>query len=260
MGILENKVALITGTAAGIAKQTAIRFVEEGAKIIMCDINEQGLMETENLLVEKGGEVLSLVVDINNFEQLEEMLKQGVEKFGTIDILINAAVGTGSKDSAAMPFAEMPIETLEKHNRVILSYAYLMQLCYPFMKGKESSIINFSSSMHYGSMQGNPLYLTHGAVAKAAISGLTRSVADEWGMDGIRVNNVYPSVVTDTLEKSGYGLEHLIPAMSRNAFKRPGNPYLDVAGVCVFLASPDSRFMTGQSLFVEGGSAMGRGC
>lgn len=259
MGILQNKVAIITGTAAGIAKQTAIRFAEEGAKIIMCDINEQGLLETEKILLDKGAEVLSLVVDINNFKQLENMVNQGVDKFGTIDILMNSAVGTSSKESAAMPFAQMPIDHLEKHNRVVLSYAYLMQLCYPYMKGKESSIINFSSAMHYGSMQGNPLYLTHGAVPKAAIAGLTRSVADEWGVDGIRVNNVYPSVLTDTLKNSGYGLEHLLPAMARNAFQRPGDPYQDVAGVCLFLAGPDSRFMTGQSLFAEGGAWMGRG-
>ncbi len=260
MGILDGKVALITGTAAGIAKQTAIRFAEEGAKLIMCDINEAGLKETERIIIEKGGEVLSLVVDINNFDQLEDMVKQGVEKFGTIDVLMNSAVGVSSKESAAMPFADMPIDHLRKHCNVVFCYAYLMQLCYPYMKGKESSIINFASSMHYGSMRGYPLFLTHGAVSKAAISGLTRSVADEWGADGIRVNNVYPSVVTDTLKGGGYDLGNLIAGMSLNAFKRPGDPYKDVAGVCVFLASDDSRFMTGQSLFVEGGASMGRGC
>lgn len=259
MAILQDKVAIITGTAAGIAKQTAIRFAEEGAKLIMCDINEEGLRETEKIVVDMGAEVLALVVDINNKEQLEEMVSLGVEKFGTIDILMNSAVGVSSKESAPIPFAEMPLEYLEKHIQTVTSYAYLMQLCYPYMKGKESSIINFSSAMHYGSMQGNPLNLTHSAVPKAAIAGLTRSVADEWGVDGIRVNNVYPSVVTDTLTKGGYGLDYLIEAMSKNAFMRPGDPYKDVAGVCVFLAGPDSRFITGQSIFAEGGAWMGRG-
>lgn len=259
MGILDGKVALITGTGAGIGKQTAIRFAEEGAKIIMCDYNEEKLHITEEILKEKGAEVLSLVIDINETEQLKTLVEEGVKHFGTMDTLLNIAVGGGTNGGPTrVPFAETPLEYFNSYNRATVAYAHLMQLCYPYLKGKESSVINFSSYMHYGSQQGDPLYLSAGAMSKAAVAGLTRVVADEWGLDGIRVNMIYPSAVTDTLTANGYGLEIMIEKMSKNAFKRPGDPYKDIAGVCVFLASPDSRFLTGQSFFVSGGASMGR--
>lgn len=259
MGILEGKVAVITGTGAGIGKQTAIRFAEEGAKIIMCDYNEEKLKITEEILKEKGAEVFSMIVDINETDQIKAFIDAGVERFGTIDTLLNIAVGGGTNGGPTrVPFAETPLDYFHSYNRASVAYAYLMQCCYPFMKGKESSVINFSSFMHYGSQQGDPLYLSAGAMSKAAVAGLTRVVADEWGLEGIRVNMIYPSAVTDTLKGNGYGLEMMIEKMSKNAFKRPGDPYRDIAGVCVFLASDDSRFLTGQSFFASGGASMGR--
>ena len=110
MGILEGKVAVITGTGAGIGKQTAIRFAEEGAKIIMCDYNEEKLKITEEILKEKGAEVFSMLVDINETDQIKAFIDAGVERFGTIDTLLNIAVGGGTNGGPTrVPFAETQI-------------------------------------------------------------------------------------------------------------------------------------------------------
>ena len=260
MGRLQGKVAIITGTSAGIGKQTAIRFVEEGAKVAMCARREGKLAETAKIMESKGGQVLYMVADVTKPEDLEKLVKKTVDRFGTIDILVNNAEGSLPEGkSHQLPFIDTPIEYYDAmYQGSLLSTVRMMKLCYPYMKGKESSIINFSSGAHYASLKGNFLGMHAYAAAKAAVAGITRTVADEWGVDGIRVNVLYPMVVTDTLEENLSGLKHLVEEeMAKNALKRLGYSYKDCAGVCVFLAGPDSRFMTGQSIHVEGGAWMG---
>ncbi len=262
MGKLDGKVAIITGTSAGIGKATAIRFAEEGAKVAMCARREGKLLETAKLCdsKNKSSKCLAMVADVTKPDDCKKLVDKTVLTYGTIDILVNNAEGSPPEGAPhQLPFIDTPLEYFDAlYKGSLLSTVIMMKLCYPYMKGKESSIINYSSGAHFASMKGNSIGLHAYAAAKAAVAGITRTVADEWGADGIRINVLYPMVVTDTLEENLSGLKHLVDQeMKKNALQRIGYAYEDCAGVCVFLASPDSRFITGQSIHVEGGAWMG---
>ncbi len=255
MGRLDGKVSIITGCSAGIGKQMAIRFAEEGAKVAICARRGGKLLETAKLCEKAGGQALAVVADVSKPEDLDRFVQKTVERFGTIDILVNNAEGSlpGGATTQA-PFIDTPMDYFDLFIQGgLYSTIRMMKLCFPYMKGKEdASVINFSSSTHLGGAALLGLHLSAYATSKAAITGLTRVVAAEWGQYGIRVNVIYPSVVTDTMEASPH-YQFILPEMSKNLLKRPGCPEKDVVPVALFLASSDSRFMTGQALFVEGG-------
>ena len=131
----------------------------------------------------------------------------------------------------------------------------MMQLCFPYMKEHGGSIINFGSIGGVNGLEGFAAY----AAEKEAIRGLSRVVAREWGQFGIRVNCVCPNVITDRFEEGIHQSpkeiqEYLIGNMSQNAMHRPGKAYEDFTPAALFLASEDSRWVTGQTLHVEGGA------
>lgn len=251
MGKLDGKVAIITGASSGLGKQMAKRFVQEGAKIAICARTESKLAATAKECEELGGEVLYMAMDICNYADLEKLVQATVEKFGTIDVLVNNAVSICSPHS----FLE---HTTAELDSTIQSGLYatwnLMRLCYPYLKDKNSSIINFNSGAGDLGLEGYAAY----ASTKAAIGALTRVAAREWGQFGIRVNTVAPSAVTDNVQASmdylsdemkSYGMASL----ATNPMKRAGDPYEDITPAIVFLASEDSKWITGQELKVEGG-------
>lgn len=252
MGKLEGKVAVITGASGGLGKQMAIRFAEEGADLAICARTEGKLQLTKKLCEEIGAEVVAEVADVGKPDDLKRFVETIAAKYGSIDILVNNAATI----SEPKPFI---VHTMEDLNEAINSGLHgtwcMMQLCYPLMKEKGGAVINFGSMGGVSGLEGFAAY----AAEKEAIRGLSRVVAREWGIDNIRVNCVCPNVVTDRFEEGiKYSpkemQEYLIGAMEQNAMHRMGKAYDDFTPAAVFLASDDSRWITGQTLHVEGGS------
>lgn len=252
MNRLEGKVVIITGASGGLGKQMALRFAQEGAKLAICARREKKLQETKGLCQQAGAQVLAMVADVSHHDELKAFVEKTAETFGTIDVLVNNA----STISAPHPFLEHTINDLEEalHSGLYGTWQ-MMQLCFPYMKEHGGSIINFGSIGGVNGLEGFAAY----AAEKEAIRGLSRVVAREWGQFGIRVNCVCPNVITDRFEEGIHQSpkeiqEYLIGNMSQNAMHRPGKAYEDFTPAALFLASEDSRWVTGQTLHVEGGA------
>lgn len=251
MGKLERKVAIVTGASGGLGRQTALRFATEGAMLSICARTESKLQETVKECEKAGAEVIAMPVDVSNYDDLGKFVQVTINRFGTIDILVNNAATILD----AHPFVEHTRAELDASLQSGLYAAWeLMQLCYPYLKGKSSSIINFGSGAGIQGLEGYAAY----AATKEAIRALSRVVAREWGKDGIRVNAICPNAVTAKVKA---GIEQLPPeqreqmksALSQNPFGRSGDPYEDITPVVVFLACDDSRWITGQSINADGG-------
>ncbi|MBX7435441.1 SDR family oxidoreductase [Mycobacterium sp. Y57] len=255
MGKLDGKVAVITGCASGLGKQHALRFAREGAKLAICDILEEKLMETKRLCEEQGAEIVALRCDVGQYDDLVNFVEKTAERFGVVDVLLNNA----HKITALGPFLDSDIENLdiELHTSLYATW-HMMKLCFPYMRDKPgagASIINTASK---AGIEGTPSYAAYSA-AKEAIRGLSRVVAREWGEYNIRVNTVCPGGwtdnITDVVNDQGSEIQDWVrEAFKDNPFHKIGEPYEDVSPVFVFLASDDSHWMTGQNLHADGGA------
>jgi len=255
MNKLENKVIILTGASSGLGKQQAIRMAAEGAKLAICSRTESKLLETKKLCEDQGAEVLAMAIDIMDYNSLVKFVDATVEKFGTIDVLVNNA----HTITNPAPFLEKTIEDLDLEMKSsVYSYWHLMKLCFPYMKNKDgagASIINFASE---AAVMGDALYAPY-AASKEAVRGLSRVVAREWGQYNIRVNTLCPNGMTDNCAAgiaylSPEAREHIEKAFVNNPFGRAGDPYEDVAPAVIFLASDDSHWITGQNIHADGGA------
>lgn len=248
MGALDGKVVVLTGVGAGLGRQFSIRLAREGAKLALCDLYADKAAETAALAKAEGAEVLAVKCDVSQPDELKAYIDQTVERFGTIDVLINNA----NFQTDLRPFLEQTEEELDSALHVgVYAHWRLMKLCYPYLKGKSSSVINFFSGVATGGAANWASF----AIDKAAIRALTMVVAREWGVDGIRVNNISPSALTDTIQEklSPEFTQWAIAELSKNAAGRPGDPLTDIAPLVVFLASDESRWISGQNINVDGG-------
>ncbi len=249
---LEGKVAIITGCSGGLGKYMAIRFAEEGAKLAICARSFDKLEVTAKACEAAGAEVLYKAVDLCVLEEIEAFVKDVVERYGTVDILVNNAISI----KPPHPFMEHTLEYLDSVFRGgFYATWHLMQLCFPYLKDKKSSIINFGSATGDLGKKGYAAY----ASCKEAIRALSRVAAREWGEYGIRVNTISPAAMTDHVKDSLPGLdektrEYVIASLSKAPMKRPGDPYEDITPVAVFLACDESQWVTGQNINVEGGA------
>ncbi|MGW1626692.1 SDR family NAD(P)-dependent oxidoreductase [Streptomyces sp. NPDC002172] len=254
MGKLDGKVVMLTGASSGLGKQQAIRIAEEGADLAICARTESKLFETRKICEDRGAEVLAMPADIMDHDALSAFVAATVERFGTIDVLVNNAHTV----TVPAPFLEKTIDDLDVEMRSsVYAYWHLMKLCFPYLRdrpGAGASIINFASE---AGVMGDALYAPY-AASKEAVRGLSRVVAREWGQYGIRVNTLCPNGMTDNISGGLEWMEprtreHIEKSFVNNPFGRAGDPYEDVAPVTVFLASDDSRWITGQNLHADGG-------
>lgn len=246
---LENKVCIITGASSGIGKAVAQRFAEEGAKLAICSRTKSKLDAVAKLCEETGAEVLAVQCDVGENDQLVHFMNQVQEKYGHIDVLVNNAQAA----DVMIPFIDTTMENLQKSLKTGFFATWtLMQLCFPLMKQNGGSIINFGSD----STNGLPGFSTYASI-KSAISCLGRVVANEWGEYNIRVNTICPLCLTDTAKESyPKEVQDLIikSNIEHSPLKRVGDAKEDIAPAVLFLASDDSRWITGQEIHVEGGS------
>lgn len=248
---LENKVAIVTGGARSLGRAYAIRLALEGAKVTIADILDG--KETVDAVRKEGGEALYVKTDVTSEQSTKEMARRTVEKFGRVDILINNAAVFAKLVKRS--FYEIPAEEWDEVMAVNLKGPFLCaKAVYPYMKKQgKGKIINVSSGTFY---KGLPHFL-HYVVSKGGNVALTRSLAREAGGAGICVNTIAPGYTeTEYLKEHPQDPPEVTRAViATRCIKRPERPE-DLTGTIVFLSSDDSDFVTGQTIIVDGGSAL----
>ncbi len=245
---LEDKVAVITGAGQGLGRAYALRFVEEGAHVVVADIQEDKANSVVQEVRNLGGKGLAVKVDVSDPESVRDMFDQTVERFGHVDVLINNASIFSTIEMK--PFEEI---TLEEWNRLLavnLTGSFLCcQAVAPHMREREQGrIINISSGVV---LMGRPFY-AHYVASKAGIIGLTRALANELGEDNITINAITPGPTETEVPRETVSPEQAQAMIDAQAIKRRETAE-DLVGVAVFLASEDSKFITGQMINVDGG-------
>ncbi len=244
---LKGKVAIVTGGARNIGAAYCRRLATEGAAIAIADLLDGSTVARE--IQEAKGEALSLKVDVSREEDTARMAQETVKRFGRIDILVNnAAIFLSIKRK---PFYELTENEWDQVSSVNIKGPFLCaKAVFPQMKNQKSGkIINISSTT---ALQGTPLFL-HYVASKAALIGMTRSMARELGSFGIGVNAIAPGLVEH--EGQTVPKEFTEFQLKARSFKRLETPE-DLAGTLVYLASSDSDFITGQTVVVDGGSLL----
>lgn len=241
MGKLTGKVAIITGGASGIGAATAKLFVEEGAKVVIVDMNEEKGKAFEEELKNQGGEALFVQADVTNEEDVQNVFAKAKASFGKVDILFNNA-GIG----AVKPTDELPFSEWRKTIAVDLDGVFLFARAAikEYLQSGGGVIVNTASMYGLVGAAGSAAY----NAAKAGVVNFTRSIALEYANRNIRINAICPGFI-DTPILGDTDRNGLIEA---TPMKRLGKPE-EIAKAVLFLASDDSSFMTGSALVVDGG-------
>jgi len=244
---LKDKVAIVTGSGRGIGEGIVLRFAEEGAKIIVNDVNEEDAANVVNQVKAKGGQAVAVLGSVSDRPSVQKMVDTAVKEFGTLDIIVNNAGITRDVILHKM--------TDDQWNAVIdvnlTGVFYGIQCAARYMREKGyGKIINISST----SALGNAGQLNYSA-SKAGVIGMTKTAAKELGAKGVNVNAIAPGMIwtdmmknmpPETIKQMDLMLPYLVP------MNRKGSP-LDIANLALFLASDESSFITGQVIFCDGG-------
>ena len=251
MNRLAGKVALVTGAAQGIGAAYATALAAEGAAVVAVDIAEP--RQTVAQIEAAGGKALALVCDVTDADAVAAAVAKTVKEFGGLHVLVNNAALFGRL--ALKPFEQ--ISSAEFDAVMAVNVRGVFECCkavLPQMRAQRyGKIINVASGTVF---KGTPMLL-HYVTSKGAVIALTRCVAREVGADGIRVNCIAPGLtMSDSVRANPAWAEALIDAnTAARALKREAEP-ADMIGTVLYLASPDSDFVTGQTIVVDGGSVM----
>lgn len=246
--LLENKTALITGAAKGIGKAIALRFAREGADIAFTYLtSEAAAMETRRELEACGVKVLAIRSDATDFEGASKVVEQVLSEFSRIDILVNNAGIT--RDGLTMRMDEAQWDTVIAAN-LKSAFNYIHAVLPSMLRNRCGSIVNISSVVGIHGNAGQSNY----AASKAGLIGLAKSVAQEVGSRGVRVNVVAPGFIKTDMT-AAMPEETLQAWEARIPLRRGGTPQ-DVAQACLFLASDLASYVTGQVIAVDGGIAI----
>jgi len=246
MGRLDGKVAIVTGAGRGIGAAIARLFAAEGARVAVLSLTHANVDAVVDTIVAAGGEAMGVPCDVAMPADIDRAVAEVVRAWRTIDILVNNANDAGSVLSSVLELSEEQLDCqLRSGPKAMLR---LMQKCYPYMEGRGGRIINLASC---AAVRGGIGYAPY-TMAKEAIRGLTRVAAREWGAKGITVNCLMPMAVTDLAQAvMGSGSIPLNAPMP--PVPRFGDVDEDIAPVALFMASADSRYMTGYSINADGG-------
>lgn len=247
---LDGKVVLITGAGQGIGFAIGKACASAGARLAVTGRDAGKLERAAQQFTEMGADVLTLPGDAAKRTLAKENVEAVVRRFGQIDVLVNNAQAS----VPGVPLADIDDDMISLSiGSGLYGTLYHMQAAYPHMKGRGGSIINFGSRTGTAGEVGFGIY----AATKEGIRGLSRVAAREWGPEAIRVNVICPAAMSESSKKFAVDFpEQNQYFMSIIPLRRLGDPEADIAPVVVFLASDEARYVTGQTINVEGGMTM----
>ncbi len=254
MSQLQGKVAIITGAGQGLGRAYARRLASNGAQVVVADVNESTGNSVAEEVVSRGGQAVFHHLDVTDEASCQVMANDVVRQFGRIDVLVNNAALASALEPK--PFWELSIDEWDRVMDVNARGVWLVtRAALPTMRQQRSGrIINVASGLLFHATQ--PGYF-HYIASKGAVLGMSRAMARALGEFGITVNVVAPgNIPTEAFRQLINDPQMGEARLAAQSIKRFGEPD-DLAGVVAFLASDDSRFMTGQTLIVDGGVTFG---
>jgi NAD(P)-dependent dehydrogenase (short-subunit alcohol dehydrogenase family) len=255
VGLLDGRVAIVTGAGDGIGRGIARHFAHEGAKVLVVDINaDTAAAVADEINGEIGGQAVARVVDVKQKDQVQAMVAAAVETWGTVDILVNNAWGGPSFGPIATKTDDQIAHGFDLAYKGPL---WAMQAAFPHMKAQGwGRVVNMCSGAGVSGQLGTVEYNS----AKEALRALTETAAREWAPYGIVCNAIYPGAKGSGVRRrfeADPDLEAQLGAA--NPTGRVGDPETDIAPVAAFLASDGCRYLTANTLFVDGGAHLGAG-
>ncbi len=248
-GKLKDKVIIVTGGDSGLGRAASVAFVKEGAKVVIVYLNEtRDALDTKRYLESLGGKCLLIKGDISKHNTCKQVVKEVIDKYGKIDVLVNNA-GVQYQQDRLEDISDEQFDWTMKVN--IYGMFYLTKEVLPYLKSG-ASIINLSSVTTFW---GEPQLIDY-VTTKGAIVGFTRSLARNLALKNIRVNAIAPGFFWTPLQPACWVAEK-IPSLGADAAMARGAMPYELAPTFVFLASSDSSYMTGQVMHVNGGQVMG---
>jgi len=250
MGTLDGKVAIVTGAARGIGKGMATALGKAGAAVTITDIKQDVLEQTSAEFEQVGIQHLAIVADGTKDADVENAVRQTVDAFGRIDVLINNA-------QTAVTGVNLEDQTIEDvmvgiDTGFLASFRY-MKACFPYLKESQGTAVNFASQ---AGLLGNVGMLGYNA-AKEANRALTRTAAREWAQHNITVNTIIPGMLTEgSKEFFDANPEHYKYSLANIPLGRLGDPEQDAGALVVFLASDGAHYITGDTFNIDGGRCM----
>lgn len=246
-GRLEDKVAVITGGGSGMGRETALRFLKEGAVVVFGDLNVGNSEETLDLAVQNGFDPSVIRFRRTNVAEepdVEALVRYAVEEFGRVDVMFNNA-GVGG---AIGPITDVTVEDWDATQNILLRGVFLgIKHAARFMKRQHSgAILSTASVAGLGGGAGPHAY----SAAKAGVVNLTRTAATELAPFNVRVNAIAPGLIVTGLTDLTGDMAERAPA--KQPLARAGGP-ADIAGIATYLASDEAGFVTGQTYVVDGG-------
>lgn len=246
---LENKVAIVTGAASGIGRAIAMLYAKEGAKVVVSDMNLEAAQVVVGEIESASGSAIALETNVTKQEDIDALVKTTVEKFGTVDIIVNNA---GVMDNF-IPVAEVTNEVWDRVMTVNTTgpMRIIRKLMPLFLEKKKGVIVNVAS---VGGLQGSRAGAAYTA-SKFAVVGLTKNIGFQYAKEGIRCNAIAPGGVNTNIGKtidnpSKFGMER---AMSGSANNPRMGESTEIASVALFLASDDSSFVNGTVITADSG-------
>jgi len=252
-GRVAGRVAVVTGGGHGIGKAYARALAQEGASVVIAEIDGDAAKTVADVLVQEGAKAIAVKTDVSDWASAQAMAARAVEAFGRIDILVNNAAIFATVPMSRAPFDQIDPTEWDRMMTVNLKGTWLAcRAVVPQMrKQRYGKIINISSGT---ALKGSASRI-HYVTSKAGILGFTRTLAREVGGDGICVNCIAPGSTLSEENPDEDVLKMRNAAVSDRALRRVQKPE-DLVGTILYLASSDSDFVTGQTLVVDGGSCM----